>query len=178
MGAIPIGTRVSIPALRTLIQARAHALATWEQSGARFSTREASLVEALREAQAAARLYPAGGSPPYGATVSQWRAFEATVRSATHTLQSQRAAQASGSTMAWGDDPRPTGGGGTQTGSGKDYTDPGSWSDPGSREGKSGGGGGGGGFLQSLSAPWALAGLLGVGAVVAVWYSTSTDGGK
>lgn len=181
LGTIPADARGSVQGLRALLQRRAHAVRT--ASAANWPAAEANLVEALEYGR---DVYQRG-MPWSGVTRVEWEEFLTTLGNSAWALTSQRIERQAGtggdSVMVWEEEapelvitmPSTT----------TPATTPTTTTVPAASGGKiassttSGAPGpasvtqaGIGSFLQS---PWALAGLLGIGAVVAVWYATSVE---
>ena len=175
LGMIPESARTSLASLRSVLAARAHAAAT--ATAGRWPAAEASLVEALEYGRT---VYRRGR--PAGSSATVWQSFLDTLGNAAWTLTSQRQDRAAGSggtsTMIWeeevGGPPSPVTGVGARPPSpgpapsgkpGMTPSAPGAPTPPVRQAG----------IMQSLQSPWLLAGVLGVGAVAAVWYATSYE---
>jgi hypothetical protein len=173
LGAIPSSARTSYVEMRTILQRRANAARTASPSA--WSSAEDRLAEAIR---AAGTMESEDYYADRGSWV-EWDTFVETLDRSRYALASQREARAQQTTITGeetGGPPNPATGGGARVPPrpGKTYTPPGERDiDPSAQPKQAGVGAG---LSAMLRSPWALAGLLGVGAVVAVWYATSDEG--
>jgi hypothetical protein len=175
LGAIPEASRTSYSGMSSILRARANAART--ASASRWRGAESSLVEAIRAGASLQSDDYFADSGSWG----EWDLFVDTLDRARYTLASQRRERSSsGPTTVVGEEtggpPSPSTGVGARVPGGKGWSDPEGRTPPASGDVKTAGVGGG--FMQMLSSPWALAGLLAVGAVAAVWYTTSTEEGR
>ncbi len=182
LGMIPVATRFSYADLRVMLQNRAHAARTASAAG--WPQAEANLLEAV---EAGESLYRGGYAAAIG-TRLQWEQFLETLGNAAWALTSQRRerfGEPGGSVMVWEGEPDPVPSPLPTTPRPRPPTPtlptPPA---PGGKPGAAPAPGAPGiappvvsqaGIGAMLRSPWTLLGVLGVGAVVAVWYATSIE---